>query len=107
MSSADPVLQSIVDECREDYVGLWSVIREVRATLPDESTVVEATLALVKRMLLEWDVVAGQFHLNEFQPWEMPVEAIMARIKREWAGLGHEPTGGDVVWFTAKENIAT
>jgi len=100
MRNADSVLQSIVDECNEDYVGLWSVIREVRATLTDESSVVEATLALVKRLLLEGDVVAGQFHFNEFQPWEIPVEEIMARIKGEWAALGQEPTGGDVVWFT-------
>jgi hypothetical protein len=74
--------------------------------LPDESKIIEATLALIRRMLLEGDVVAGQFHLNQFQPWEMPMEAIVARIKRDWAGLDHEPTGGDVVWFTAKENAA-
>ena len=106
MCNADSILQSIVDECHEDYVGLWTVIREVRVTLADESAVAEATLALVKRLLLECDVIAGQFHLSKFTPWEMPVEDIMARIRREWTGLGHEPTGGDVVWFTAKENKA-
>jgi hypothetical protein len=106
MSNADSVLQSILDECHEDYVGLWSVIREVRAAVADESILVQATLSLIKRLLLEGDVVAGQFHLNEFQPWEIPVEDIIGRIKHEWTKLGHEPTGGDVVWFTAKENKA-
>ncbi len=105
MSNADSVLQTLVEECHDDYVGLWSVTREVRATLPDESAVVETTLALIKRLLLEADVVAGQFDLNEFKPWRMPVDAIVARIQREWADLGHEPTGGDVVWFTATENV--
>lgn len=103
MSDIDSVLKRIVLECREDYVGLWSVIREVRSALGGRSSVVEGTLSLIRRLLVEGDVVAGQFHRNEFHEWGMPVEDIIAKIEREWAQLGHEPTGGDVVWFTASE----
>lgn len=106
MSNADSVFKSVVDECQEDYVGLWSVIREVRGTLVERAFVVEATLSLIKRLLLEGDLVAGTFDMdidNDFHQWNMPVEDIINKIKRDWAELGHDPTLGDVVWFTRRD----
>jgi len=105
MNNADSLFMSIAEECREDYVGLWSVLTEVRGTVSDKSLAIEATLHLIKRLLLEADVVAGQFHSGKFKRWEMPVDAIIAKIQRQWAELGRDPGLGDVVWFTAQEEI--
>ena len=105
MTNSDAVFKSIVDECREDYVGLWSVIAEVRTTIADPSALVEETLALVKRLILEGGVIAGSFNTDlddKFHEWNMPVDEIVAKIRREWEKLPGDPNLGDIVWFTSE-----
>jgi hypothetical protein len=107
MSNVDSVFKGIVDECREDYVGLWVVVKDVRRAIPDPPTnIVDTTLALIKRLLLEGDIIAGNFNTdidNDFHEWKMPIDEIIAKIRREWEELGQDPTGGDIVWFTTSD----
>lgn len=100
------ILEWILLECREDHVGLWSVLWHVRwAGILDESERMDTTLALVSELLSKDDIVAGQFEkIAEdkwvFHIWKMSPEEIVRRIKAEWIQLGHDPTLGDIVWFT-------
>jgi hypothetical protein len=98
--------QHILDECREDYVGLWSIVREVQDIPIERSKIVETTLALLRGLLVEGKIVAGTFHGERFQKWEMPVNSIIARIDLEWRKLGRDPNIGEIVWFTASDESA-
>jgi hypothetical protein len=88
MNGPDSVFHSIVNDCHEDYVGLWSILRQVHAFLSDKSIVRQETLRLIKRLLLEAELTAGQLHQGGVIPWEMPAEKIVQRINREWPSWG-------------------
>ncbi len=108
MDNADSVFKGIVDECHEDYVGLWVVVKDVRSAIPDpQANIVDLTLSLIKRLLLEGDIVAGNFNTevdNDFHEWELPLDELIGRIRREWKELGRDPNIGEIVWFTASED---
>lgn len=96
-------LQEILAESREDYVGLWKIIRKVQAVgITEESKVMDATLTLVMQLLSHEKTDAGQFHNRRFEVWDVSPEEIITRIKHEWLDLGRVPNIGDIVWFTAK-----
>lgn len=109
METADSIFKDVVDECHEDHVGLWVIVKDVRRAFPEQADVFDVTLSLVKRLLLEGDVIAGHFRkIGEkewkFDQWEMPVDEIIDKIGREWRCLGRDPDVSEVVWFTAKED---
>lgn len=104
-NTTDRAFATILAECHEDYVGLWSIIYEVKRCLPAGASYFEETIKLIERLILEEDVVAGDFATgvaHGFRQWEMPAEATIERIRCEWQLLGHEPTPGDVVWLTKR-----
>jgi hypothetical protein len=102
MEEIDAVIMELVEECHDDYVGLWVVMEEVRHLVGQER-LVERTLTVI-RSLLEQGIIAGQFYDHDFRQWQMPNDQIVDKIKKDWAELGHEPTGGDVVWLTSKDD---
>ena len=55
------VIKNVLAECRDDYVGLWSIVRRVQDDLDDQSTVVETTMALLRKILREDNIAAGNF----------------------------------------------
>lgn len=108
MNDADSLYKAIVSECREDHVGLWAIVKDVRRAIPEQDNVFDSTLSLIRRLLVESDVVAGQFRKIgdqkwEFEQWEMPVDKIIGKIGSEWQSLGRDPDISEVVWFTAKQ----
>jgi hypothetical protein len=102
MPTLESLKQSILTECAEDHVGLWSVIRDVEEFLPqrDETAVRDHVLRLLHELLAAHEIKAG-FPTPEgrFRSLKDPPEKIMARIEAEWPP-GHRPTIGEGLWFT-------
>jgi hypothetical protein len=101
------LLDDILDECEDDHVGLWSVVREVRSSLANvpSDDVKDVTLELLKFLLHRGLIEAGYPAANgtDFEPWGLSADEAIARIDREWSALGHEPNIGEVVWFTSRD----
>jgi len=102
MPTLESLKQSILTECDEDHVGLWSVFREVEEFLPkrDETAVRNQVLRLLHELLVAHEIKAG-FPTPEgrFRSLKGTPEKIMARIEAELP-VGHRPTIGEGLWFT-------
>lgn len=96
---------ALLEECKDDHVGLWSVIFDVKTTFKDKNPVKvkEITLQVIKDLLDAKLIVAG-FPTKDgrnFEAWDYSTEEIISRISSEWDALGTEPNLGDIVWFTS------
>jgi hypothetical protein len=104
MSSED-VLDSLIEECHEDHVGLWRIVNAVRfdlgSTNPLDTRAL--TLRLVRSLLQEHGIQVGQPAPDgrHFIPWDLPTDQALNRIEKEWSALGREPDIGEVAWFTS------
>jgi hypothetical protein len=106
------IARDFLTECGEDYVGLWSLVWQIRrAGMADDSAVMNAALAVVTPLLKERKISAGQFVGRElcssrlvdkhgFEEWKMDPQHVVARIEKEWTQLGRDPGLGEIVWFT-------
>jgi hypothetical protein len=107
----EDVLESLVEECHEDHVGLWRIVNAVRFDLgssnPSETRAL--TLRLVRRLLLERGMQVGHPAPDgrRFVSWELSPDQAVHRIEQEWAALGREPNIGDVAWFTIAQEPGT
>lgn len=105
--TAEDILENLVEECREDHVGLWRVINAVRfdlgSTNPNQTRAL--TLQLVHRLLHERGVQVGHPAPDgrHFMPWELSPDQAVRRIEEEWSALGHDPDIGDVAWLTSAD----
>lgn len=117
MVDLDRLQAELLQECKEDHVGLWTFLWVVRHALndgayptkerdkADPTEVRRLSLELVRRLLKSGLVQAG-FPTADgrgFVPWRMAPADVLKRIEAEWNGLGHEPNMGDIVWFTTPE----
>ena len=102
MPALESLKQSILTECAEDHVGLWSVIRDAEEFLPtrDEVAVRDQVLRLLHELLAAHEIKAG-FPTPEgrFRSLKATPEKIMALIEADWP-VGHRPTIGEGLWFT-------
>ncbi len=99
------ILEGILRECKEDFVGLWVILWEVKNEYPQKSAEEQRDVAmdLVKTLLEDDEIVVGQFTKDrQFLPWNLSQEQAFAKIKEEWAQLGAEPSLGDIAWFTSR-----
>ncbi len=96
----------LLAECKEDEVGLWYIIKNVRRDLKlkDAAEVRRITLELIKELLESGNVQAGYYAPDEsgFEPWSIPVDEIIRRINEAWNKLGREPNIGDIVIFRSE-----
>ncbi|MEM9539294.1 MAG: hypothetical protein AAGA60_07250 [Cyanobacteria bacterium P01_E01_bin.42] len=101
------IRNSVILECGEDYVGLWSIIWQFREIGREQNPLErkKKTMRLIKELLEEDLIKAASFsnEKQEFQTWNVPVNEILARIEREWDDLGREPDLWEIVWFTGTE----
>jgi hypothetical protein len=102
MADIEAIAETILKECQEDYVGLWSIVRTVRANLVEEASVPEVTLSVVQKLLDAGQIVAGEFRGTDFMTWEIPTSAVLSRVQQECNKLGRDPDIGEVAWFTAR-----
>lgn len=102
--TADDVLESLVEECEEDHVGLWRIVNAVRFDLDSKcpSEIHSVTLRLVRTLLAERGVRVGQPTPDgrQFISWELSPEQAVNQIDKEWTALGRDPNIGEVAWFT-------
>jgi hypothetical protein len=104
----DDVLESLVEECQDDHVGLWRIVNAVQLDLgsrnPDETRTM--TLRLVRSLLFERGMQVGHPAPDgrHFVSWHLPPEQAVSRIEHEWSALGREPNIGDVAWFTSPQD---
>jgi|ERR1017187_3776275 hypothetical protein len=105
MISLDPIIESVRTECYDDFVGLWSVARLVRSSLPEPSQTRQVTLAIIGKLLTDGDIAAGQFEGRDFVKWTAPLEAIISTIGKEWTKLSRDPDIGEIVWLTARKRV--
>jgi hypothetical protein len=103
MPSLEALKHSIVTECEEDHVGLWSVVRDVEEHLSgqDETAVREYTLNLLHDLLLANEIEAG-FPTADgrgFRSLGVSPEKVLDRIRKEWP-VDRRPTIGEVIWFS-------
>ena len=93
--------QSILTECAEDHVGLWSVIRDFEEFSPtkDEAAIREQVLNLIRDLLVSKEIQAGYPTPDgQFHPLCEAADKILARIEADWP-VGQRPTIGEGVWF--------
>lgn len=95
----------LLQRCREDYLGLWVIVRNVRRLYPEITAqqLREVTFRIISRLLSEEDVRIGQFSGSVFECWPADTEAATSRINVEWDQLGRDPNLGDIAWFAPKE----
>jgi hypothetical protein len=94
---------SLLTECEEDHVGLWSVIRDVEEAFPkeDETAIRDLVLNLLRELLLAQEIQAG-FPTPDgqgFSALRLAPDKVLARIEKDWPA-GHRPTIGEGLWFT-------
>jgi hypothetical protein len=101
----EDVLKSLVEECREDHVGLWRIVNAVRYDLgaTGSQDVRAMTLRLVHSLLHERGMQIGHPAADgrHFIPWGLPPDQALSRIEQEWVALGREPDIGELAWFTS------
>ncbi len=103
----DEVLESLVEECREDHLGLWRIVNAVRFDLgsanPSETRAL--TLRLVCGLLHERGMQVGHPAPDgrHFVSWGVSPDQAVRRIEQEWSVLGRDPNIGEVAWFTSPE----
>ncbi len=104
----EDVLESLVEECHEDHVGLWEIVNAVRFDLGPVNPVQTRamTLQLVRSLLHERGMQVGHPAPDgrHFVSWGLPPEQAVSRIEKEWSALGREPNIGEVAWFTSPES---
>lgn len=105
MAGLEAMKRDLLDECRDDHVGLWSVIRYVEDEFPQENPerIREITLEVLGDLLTSGKLEAGYPDSNGvgFHPWPFPAEAIIEHVKSKWPPQGPRPNLGEVAWFTA------
>ena len=105
LKSFSTAFENVTSECKEDHVGLWSVVREVQEDFSGvpSSKIKDIALVLIRLMLKTGGVRAGFPAANgrDFSSWTLQPDETIERISDEWDRLGREPSGGEIVWFTA------
>lgn len=89
-----------------DYAGIWQLLTYLRPSASDQSSGsnenhLRAAAMSCLRDVLERDLVEAGAATSDggFVPWDLPPEAAVARIEREWEELGRTPTIGELAWF--------
>lgn len=103
MSELEELKRSILLECEDDHVGLWSVIRDAEDVFAkaDESALRRQVIQALHEMLSSRQIQAG-FPANSgrgFRAVRLSPEKVVARIEHDWPP-DRRPTIGEGLWFT-------
>lgn len=103
MNDLQKLKTSILMECEDDYMGLWSVIRDAEEVLPDrdECVVREQVIEALRELLAADEIEAGYPTSDgrSFQSLRLPPDEVVVRINQDWP-IGHRMTIGEGLWFT-------
>src|SRR5439155_13366294 len=102
--TTDELLESLVEGCRDDHVGLWEIVNAVQFDLgcQDPRQIQALTLQLVRDLLSRRGMRVGHPAPDgrQFVSWDLSSDEAVSRIERAWSALGREPNIGEVAWFT-------
>lgn len=105
MVSFEPIKMDVLSECEDDYVRLWSVVRDVRDHMPtaSRSKVRDTTLHVVKELLHSRLIGVGSptSKGRSFTFWQLAPNEAVNQIKSQWQALGRAPDIGEIAWFTS------
>src|SRR5260370_37993933 len=105
--TAEDVLESLVEECHLDHVGLWEIVNAVQFDLgsTDPAEIRALTLRLVRSLLHDRGMQVGHPAPDgrHFVAWDRPFDQAVSRIEKELLALGREPNIGEVAWFTSAQ----
>src|SRR5438128_8532537 len=109
MPDLEAMKRDLIAECRDDHVGLWSVIRYVEDEFPGESParIRKITLEVLYDLLRSGQIEAGFPDSNgvDFHPWPFPADAVIEQIKQKWPQQGPRPNVDEVAWFTSLSKL--
>ena len=108
MKELRQIIQEFAQETIEDFVGVWSLIREIRnETRTENDQIIPLTVKILGELMRQGKIIAGNFKGDEFVKWELPIDEILKRIEDEWKNLDRDPDIGEIVWFKSKIVSAT
>lgn len=107
MKKQDELKKEILVLCREDYIGLWVILEEVKGRFEkaDSTEQRRRTLEVIRELLDKTLIQAGWPTPDGkgFEPWQLSVDETIRRIDMEWDALGREPNLWEIVWFTTTD----
>jgi hypothetical protein len=105
MNAIHEITQQFLTEAQEDYVGLWSLVWEIRLLKElDPNETRSLVIGIIAELLHKNLIKAGIPNCaGEFEEWSGTAEEIVTRIQSEWDTLGKDPDIGDIVWFVSTE----
>ena len=105
MTDLQDALDEVIVRGLEDWLMAASVVSVAIHTAGAETDdeVRDVSVALIRRLLEDGLVRAGDVTDSGFEPWDLPVDAAMERVEREWNALGALPNLGEVCWLDNTE----
>jgi len=105
MSELSEIQQAVLVEGLDDWVGLWTVAREVREGGGRASEVVRQQVVDLIRQLNEAGYVRVGHPTSEgtFRAWKLSPAEAAERIGEEWSALGRDPDIGEICWLENTE----
>jgi hypothetical protein len=99
MSIADEI-ESYLREAREDWVGLWQLVGAMEEKTQDRQEFVAGVYAIARGLLVGGLMAGNLTKDGGFKAWpEQDCEQVIARVRKEWDALGHDPNIDDICWF--------
>lgn len=98
-SAVEKIVEEVLTELSEDDVGLWVLVRLLRAGDSQvDSVQLRLNTARICRSLSDRGVSIGDFDADgEFGYW--PKESAIDRMLIAWSDLGRDPDIGEVAWL--------
>jgi hypothetical protein len=112
MNDQRRVIQDALNESQEDYVGLWSLVWNVRHEFADANVqeIKELVLSTLQLLLSAYGLLIGDFKQDKFFPWDCTPSEAITRVDTEWRKLGRDPDIGEIAWLVSpnsqKESFA-
>ena len=97
----EEMVEELVLECDDDYIGLWRVPSELAENNVPHELLLEKTLEVLQFLATNRSIVFGNPGDTAFIPWDLSTDVAIDRIAVEWKELGRPPDIGEIVWFTA------
>jgi len=97
------LIESVLAELEEDYVGLWLLFKEARMAESSGANISEIVLTTTRELIRNPNVVVGDFVNQDFLAWTYPQDRIMEEIVARLTKLNRDPDIGEVCWFSMKK----
>ncbi len=111
MTTLEAIRNDVLAECKEDHVGIWSVLWEVRERVGTDDPVVLRRLALdiIHKLLESGGIEIGMCTRDgkRFRPWLLSPSLAVKQIGKQWNELGREPNIGDFAYLTCSSTVSS